>query len=190
MRSISIFFLVILLAGGVAAAEEFRGNIINIGSSTLSGGSTRGGTDHFRLRVDKYTSDEEMERVTTIFENEGPAAAVRALRQISAGSIRIGSRLGYTVGIIRWTDTEDGGAIIRAVTDRPLQFFEVRNNTRSLDHQFGYLEIRIDERGRGEGELIAAAEVELGDEGDVTLTTLGTQPFRLTRVRHRPSEDD
>ena len=74
---------------------------------------------------------------------------------------------------------------MRAVIDRPIQMFEVMRSLRSEDYPYGMVELVLDDKGKGEGSLIAAAKIEFNKEGAVEIENLGTRPFRLMNVRLR-----
>ena len=121
---------------------------------------------------------------------KGPNGLEKAMRKIDKGWIRVGSSLGYHVSVTRTFDT-GGGRTIRVATDRPIQMFEVMRGLRSLDHPFGIVELQLDANGRGEGRLIAAAEVGFTKEGVLEIESFGTQPFRLLQVKkHEPKKKE
>jgi hypothetical protein len=178
---VATFLLSLLgVSPAVRAAEDFNGFIVD-----TAGAVPRKSSDHFTLHVDEYTTDEEARALAKVLLEEGPEAVIKALRKIEKGYIKIGSRLGYGLGFIRSIDAENGGRIIRAVTDRPIQMFELMRNTRSSDHEFGLLEIELDVKGSGKGQLIAAAEVTIKPDGTVEIESLGSRPFLLQSVKQR-----
>ena len=159
-------------------ADDFSGVIVDSGGSVPNRS-----TDRFTLHVDRYTTVEEAQALADILLQQGPDAVLKEIRKLTAGYIKIGDRLGYPVGVIRSIDTENGGRMIRAVTDRPLQMYELMRNTRSSTHEFGTLEIQLDEEGKGQGQLIAAAKVSINKAGEVVVESLGTRPFTLKNVK-------
>ena len=61
-------------------------------------------------------------------------------------------------------------------------FYELRAGTRSSDYRFGYAELYLDGRGRGEGTFIPAAKVRL--EGNTwVVEDFGAFPARLIGLR-------
>ncbi len=157
--------------------EVFMGSIIDAGGALPGANSAR-----FTLHIDEYTTDDEARELLQILADEGPNGLEKAMRKLEKGWVRIGPSLGYPVSVTRTFDTESG-RIIRVATDRPVQMFEVWHGLRSQDHPFGVLELQLDANGKGEGRLIAAAEVGFGKEGSLEIESLGTQPFRLLQVK-------
>ena len=160
-----------------AMPEVFVGTVVDAGGAVPRATSAR-----FTLHIDEYTTDAEASELLQVLAEHGPDGLEKALRKIEKGWIRIGSSLGYPVSVTRTFDTESG-RIIRVATDRPVQMFEVWHGLRSLDHPFGVLELRLDANDKGDGRLIAAAEVGFSKEGSLEIESLGTQPFRLLQVK-------
>lgn len=177
-RVASTFCLLVGLSlSAVRAEEEFRGFIVD------TAGAVRGKTaDSFVLHVDQYTTVEEAQALANLLLGQGPEAVLKELRKLDQGWIKVGARLGYPIGLVRTIDSEDG-RLIRAVTDRPIQMFELMRNTRSSDHEFGLLEIKLDAEGKGNGQLIAAAKVSITKDGQVEIESMGTRPFSLNSVK-------
>lgn len=75
------------------------------------------------------------------------------------------------------------------VFERWLNTFELRYGTRSTDYPFSYAEIIVDNRGRGEGYFIPAAQIRFdNDDRLVEVVNFGIYPARLAAVRQRRSE--
>ncbi len=171
--------LLALVGGGAAgASERFTGSVVDVG------GAVRATSARFTLQIDEYSDLEEIRTLLGVLAEQGPGGLEKAMRKLDRGWFRVGAELGYPVSVARSIETE-GGRVVRAVVDRPIQMFEVMRGLRSADYPFGIIEIKLDANGKGEGRLIAAAKVEFNDEGAVEIESLGTQPFRLMQVRLR-----
>ena len=68
------------------------------------------------------------------------------------------------------------------LTDRPIMFYELRNNTRSRNYPFGFIELNVSPDGNGEGRMIAAANARITD-GELELENYDVQPMRILNVR-------
>lgn len=182
MRKMAVLVLSVLIFGTVFAGageppERFRGWIASIGGPTVSTDRT-----WVRLHADTYTDDETVMRLATVLAEKGEDALIKAMRELEpAGWISIGSNTRLEVRVIRSVGTGDA-RIIRYVTDRPIQFAEMWNATRSRDYKFGFVELALDEDGEGEGTIIPTAQITIED-GQVAITSLGIQPFRILQVR-------
>ncbi len=57
-------------------------------------------------------------------------------------------------------------------------------STRSLRYQITLIELLVDAEGNGEGGVIVGAKIEFdAEERNVTVTSYGSAPVRLTNVR-------
>ncbi len=171
-----------LLSGAQGPApktpERFIGHIID--SAGVVPGRT---TTFFTLHVDRYSPKEEVERLAGLLKEKGQDAVIDTMQDMKQkGWLRIGGSLGYHVAMIRIFPAPGGGRVIRAVTDRPIQFIESMRGLRSRDYPFGIVELKLDSEGKGEGVLIAAASAEVTKEGALEVKSYGTQPFRILNV--------
>jgi hypothetical protein len=171
-----LFCAIALTLSGAAVAEQFKGRVVDTSGARMSS------TAYLTLHIAEYAEAEEIRGLVDVLAKEGQSGLEKALRDLDRGWIRIGPNLGYPISVARSMETE-AGRVIRAVTDRPLQMFEVRRGLRSTDYPFGLIEITFGKEGKGEGRLIAAAKVEFDKEGKIEVTSLGTQPFRVMKVR-------
>ena len=172
----------LLLVALPAAAEQFRGTVIDAGGAVPRASSTP-----FTLKIEQYTSDEEALGLARLLAQQGPEALRRELEKIDHGWIRFGSRLGYPISFARSFDTPEG-RVIRVATDRPVAFIEARNLLRTMDYPFGILELRLPPEGKGSGRLIVAAEVRFDDKGVLQIESYGLEPFRILQARVAPEK--
>ncbi|MGE0639785.1 MAG: hypothetical protein AB7G12_11980 [Thermoanaerobaculia bacterium] len=177
-------FLLLLAVGTTArAAEEFRGHIVDTPQVT------RAAAGFFTLHVDQWGTDDEARAYLQTLRDEGQEALQKAFSHSrEAGWIKIGTQLGYSISFARTFDTPEG-RVVRAFTDRPIQFFELRNGLRSADYPLGIVEIRFDAKGKGSGTLIAAASAKFNESGQLELENWGTQPFKLVNIKAEPAKD-
>jgi len=160
--------------------ETFTGRLVD-----TAGAIPRATSTYITVHADRYTPDAEVKRLAGILAEKGQDALIQAMwDEESAGYVKIGNALGYQVAVIRSIPTEDGGRIIRVVTDRPIQFVEVMRSLRSRDYPFGLIELKLGPDDRGEGVMIAAAKMEFDANGRLNITSYGTKPFRILKV-HR-----
>jgi len=156
--------------------ETFTGRVVDMSGARMTS------TAHFTLHIDEYAMDEEIAQHAAVLAEEGSRGLEKVLWKLDRGWLKIGTSLGHVVGVARSIDT-DGGRIIRAVTDRPVQLFAVRRGLRSVDYPFGFIELELDANGKGEGRLIAAAKLKFTKDGTLEIEQLGTRPFRLMKVK-------
>ena len=181
----SIFFPTLCLALLLtvpATAERFSGNIIDAGGAVPRRSST-----YFRLEIEQYTSEEEAVELIEVLAKEGPDGLRKALEKLDRGWISIGPRTGYPIAFARSFDTPEG-RIVRIATDRPVSFIEARSMLRTMGYPFGIIELQLDQDGKGEGRLIAAAEIKFNKEGRLEIESFGLEPFRILRARVEPEK--
>lgn len=174
-------------AGAIGAgggAERFRGHVIDTQQVVPGAAAT-----FFTLQVDRWGTEEEAKALLAILKEKGQQGLQKAFSDTrDAGFIRIGSQLGYSIAFARSIDTPEGRTI-RAFTDRPIQFFELRNSLRSVDYPLGIVELKLDSSGKGEGVLLAAASAKFGDQGQLEIENLGTQPFKVVSIKTEPVKE-
>ncbi|MFN2386010.1 MAG: hypothetical protein ABR576_06955 [Thermoanaerobaculia bacterium] len=167
----------LVAAGSASAAERYLGQIVNLNARAGQA------TDFFTLHVDAYSSDKEIAGLLQALKNKRARGLQEALWEIKGkGWFRIGTNLGYHAAVIRSHTTPTGGKVIRVLTDRPIMFYELRNNTRSRNNPFGFIEISVSPDGQGEGRMIAAASSRITN-GEVELENYDVQPLRILNVR-------
>lgn len=158
--------------------EQYVGRLVDMGA--VPGRSAT----YLTLRIEGYSSDEEVLRLAGVLAEKGQSAVISELWDMpSLGWVKIGTSLGYEVQIIRSIPTDGGGRILRVVTDRPIMFVESMRGTRSKQYPFGIIEIRFGPDGVGEGVLIAAASLSLPKDGPLEIKSYGTQPFKILQVK-------
>jgi hypothetical protein len=141
------------------------------------------------FHVERWTTEEDGERLKAILKEGGPDAL---LREFQKGKTRAGYVLSpaltrepsWRVAMATSVDTPRG-RVVRLLTDRPIQFAEAYSQARSLDYEFAAFEFTLDKKGNGQGIAIPAARLSQDEDGQVTMETLPytTGPERLIGVR-------
>ncbi|MBV8202282.1 MAG: hypothetical protein JOZ15_16805 [Acidobacteria bacterium] len=165
-----------IAAGAVAEhPDQFTGNMVN----TMAGVRFN---QPFILSVDHYADVADVQRLTGTLAAKGQYSLRDELwRQPSAGYLRVGGRLGYPVAAVLSQETPTGHTL-HVVLNRPLSTREVQYYSRSSMYPFTVLEINVDNNGKGEGRLLAAAKMQM--RGDtLEFVSLGIQPVHLLAVR-------
>jgi hypothetical protein len=164
-----------------AGAQERRQTI----TATVVGisGRAAGRSRPFRLVVENYTSPAEVQTLNDALQQGGQDRLRDALDRMDAGRISVGNGVGVTANAVIRTPTAEGGTRLTVLFRRNINFFELRYGARSQDYQFGYAEIFLDGRGRGEGTFIPAAKVRLRDGNTWEVEDFGVFPARLIGVR-------
>ena len=170
-----------VLAGGAARQASrlvVQGTVIGIG------GRRAGLNQPFSLTVNNYTSADDVARINRALRDGGQDALLRALSGLNAGRIAVGNNVGVRANAVIATPNAEGGTKLTVLYERNVNIYELRYGARSQDYRFGYAEIFLDGRGRGEGAFIPAAKVKL--EGDTwVVEDFGEFPARLIGMRAR-----
>jgi hypothetical protein len=135
--------------------------------------------------IERWSTDDEKQKLLDTLVEKGESKLLDMVQSIKprAGFIRTTQSLGWDIQIARYGELPSGGYRILFVTDRPMGFYELRNNTRSRDYEFMVCEIRLNKEGKGEGKLAAGTKITYDKEKkQVTLENYGIEPVRLTSV--------
>src|SRR5437763_10221997 len=125
------------------ASRTIAGTVVGIS------GRFAGRSSPFRVIINRYTSPEEVQQLNSALQS-GQDELLKTLSHMNAGRISIGNNVGVTANAIISTPQE-GGTKLTVLYQRNINFYELRYGTRSEDYKFGYAEIFLDRRGRGEG---------------------------------------
>jgi hypothetical protein len=134
---------------------------------------------------ERWSSDEERKKLLDTLVEKDDDALLSALEKIKprAGYIRTSTSLGWDIQYARMQETPSGGKRIIFGTDRPMGFYELRNNQRTTDYEFMVCEIRLGANGQGEGKLSVATKIRFDKESrTLELENYGIEPVRLTKV--------
>ena len=148
-----------------------------------TGGSVGGKSMQFDFRITKYTSDEELDQFAEILKEKGPEALRRALEKEDVGRINPAGRTGNQIAVAR--KRQDGSeTVITIVTARTMPFIELYQSGRSTQYPFGYLQVKLDEKGQGAGQIMAAAKIRFNKKsGKYEIESYGNQYIKAVNVR-------
>lgn len=142
------------------------------------------GMDRVQIHVDRWSTVGERDRLAKTLLSRGPEQLLKDLKQVApVGTIRTPDTLAYDLHYAYQRPAEDGGRDIVLATDRPMSFWEVRNQPRSVDYPFTIIQMHLDREGSGKGTLSYATKVRVVNENTIELENFGTTPVMLTEVR-------
>ena len=159
MRKRGLVFLLgalcLFAASAVSAAAQSKqyvqGQVVGIG------GRRAGLNRPFSLTVNTYTSPDDVQQLNRALRSGGQDELLRVLKGLNAGRVSVGNNVGVKANAVISTPTAEGGTKLTVLFERDVAIFERRYGTRSQDYRFGYAEIYLDARGRGQGTFIPAA---------------------------------
>lgn len=167
-----------LMAGGFK--DRYTGNLIR----PYGPNSARTATS-LTVGIDAVTSDAETQELRALLAKEGPAAVLKRLENVEMGAIFTTRSLAVPLCFVRVQPTPDGkGKRIVGIAARRIAFQETWHNTRSLDYPWSVVILDVDANGKGQGKLLEAAKIVVGEDGTVDVSYLATQPARVMNVKH------
>jgi len=146
--------------------ERFIGTIMLLNAPVT-------GMGRVTITVERWTTDEERKKLAEALRAGGTEALVEAMDGLEAGYIQVENNLRWPIRVAS-TWTTDKGRRVRVATNRPINYEEARVNTRTMDYPIGFIELGLPPEGKGEGTLVAAAQVQFGADGHLEVRSLPT----------------
>ena len=172
---------VLLLSMTLAASgfkERYSANLVRMY------GPSRTRTTMLTIGIDELTSDEELKTLHDLLGKEGPDAVKKHLWSVEKGALFTTNSLAVPLCFVRVEDKPGGkGRRIIGISARRIAFRETWHQTRSLEYPWSVVVLDLDANGRGTGQLMEAAKIEMADSGKVEVTYNTIQPARLQNVR-------
>ncbi len=171
-----------MYAKTASAARVARAGLTVTGTVIGISGRLAGRSRPFTLHVNRYSSADDAERLNAALRSGGQDELMNVLSKLDAGRISVGTGVGVTANVVIASPAAEGRTKLTVLFQRNINFFELRAGTRSSDYRYGYAEIFLDGRGRGEGTFIPAAKIRL--QGDTwVVEDFGEFPARLMGLR-------
>jgi hypothetical protein len=143
-------------------------------------------TNTVDIVIERWSTPEEIEKLRGVMI-EDRTRLLDAVQKIKprCGYFRTSNTLGWDVQFAHETQMDDGTRKIVIGTDRPVSFFEARNNPRSRDYEFTLAEIRLpkDGKSKGQGKAIPAAKLTWDKEKNtLEIENYQREPVRLNEI--------
>ena len=187
--AVPLFFVLTFVPAGAARVQE-DSVPLHLTSWALNMSNIATGSNAVvDIKVDRWSTDEEREKLITTFVEKGPNKLLDTLQDLKkVGYIRFPNTLGYDLHFARSTPLPEGGRKIVIATDRPIGFAEARNQPRTIDYPFTLIEIRLKPDGTGEGKMSVATKISMNKKTKtVELENYSSEPVRLTNVKTEKS---
>ncbi len=184
MSRLCILFAVALLFVPMALGQQKeKTEEAYTGVAMGTGGSVGGRTIPFDLRINEYTTDEDVLQLAQLLKEKGQGALRRELEKRDVGRINAVGSTGNRIAVAR-KFKEGDKTIIRIFTARQMGFFELYQSGRSVDYPFGFLQLTLDEKGEGTGQFIVAVNIRFDKkQGKVEMESYGNQYVKAANVR-------
>jgi len=148
-----------------------------------TGGGVGGKTIQFDFRITQYTTDEEVQKFAQLVKDSGTTALRRALEKEDKGRINAVGSTGNQIAVARKRQQGEN-TIITIVTARNMPFVELYNGGRTTDYPFGFLQVTLNAKGEGIGQIMAAAKIRFDKKkGNYEIESFGNQYIKATNVR-------
>jgi hypothetical protein len=148
-----------------------------------TGGGVGGKSIQFDFRITQYTTDEDVQKFAQLVKDNGTNALRRALEKEDKGRINAVGSTGNQIAVARKRQ-QGPDTVITIVTARTMPFIELYNSGRSTDYPFGFLQVTLNAKGEGTGQIMAAAKIRFDKKkGKYEIESYGNQYIKATNVR-------
>ena len=156
------------------------------GTAIGTGGSAGGKSIGFDLRITRYTTDEEVDQLAKLLQEKGPDALRRAMEKLDVGRINPTGSVGNQIAVAR--KRQDGSdTVVTVVTARIMPFVELYRGGRTTDYPFGFLQLKLNDKGEGSGQIMVAAKIRFNQKkGHYEIESFGNQYIKAINMRRRP----
>ena len=178
-----------LIAIGAAAILSFGASAQTMGTPERYTASAfnlnNGRTGTIDITINRWSTDKQRDALMAVVVEKGPEKLLDALQDMPAmGHFGAPGNLSWDIHFARKMPLADGGERVVLITDRRINFWEARNQPRSIDYPFTVIELHLNRDGEGEGKMSIATKVIYDKkENMITLENFQTTPVQLTNVK-------
>src|SRR5258708_5598875 len=163
----------------MAKPEKFTAYAVDI--SNTSPGARTTSVD---IVINRWSADEERDRLLTVFRDKGQDALLEELQKLPVvGYINTPGSLRYDLHFARQRPEPDGGRMIFLMTDRYIGMWEAVNRPRTIDYPFMLIQLKVGNDGSGGGKASIYTKITQTKDGTIELENFADQPVLLTQVR-------
>ena len=180
-RMALVLALALPVAGASSTSAEDALMHLRAWAVNLNNGARTNTVD---IVIERWSTPEEIDKLRGVLL-EDRTNLLDAVQKVKprCGYFRTSSTLGWDIQFAHETQLEDGTRKIVIGTDRPVSFYEARNNPRSRDYEFTLAEIRMPKEGKGQGKAIPAAKVAWDKEKNtLEIENYSREPVRLNEI--------
>ena len=163
---------------GQNATERFTGFAINMNSGPS--------TATVDFTIERWSTDAERQRLLAIIaEHKDPTdPLLKALQKMpKVGYIRTPQTLAWDLRYAYQVPLDEGGRRVVLATDRPIGFREARNQDRTMDYPFTIIEVRLNDKGEGEGKIQFGTKIFKDKKGNLVIENYAQQPVRFNNIK-------
>jgi hypothetical protein len=169
--------------GSPAIVAQTHGQPQEFTATAIVNNNLGAGMGRVIMRVTRWSTEAERGQLSRALLKSGPASLLESLRdQKSVGTIRTPDSLGYDLRYAHEEPGEDGGRRVVIATDRPIGFWEARNQPRTIDYPFTVIQMQIDKSGEGKGTMSYATKI-IARGNTIELENFASSPVMLSDIR-------
>lgn len=152
------------------------------GTALGTGGTASAKSIGFNVRVNHYTSDEELDQLATLLKEKGPDALRAALEKLDVGRINPTGSVGNRLAVARKRQA-GSDTFVTVVTARNMPFIELYRGGRTKDYSFGFMQLTLNNKGEGHGQIMVAAKIRFNKKkGHYEIESYGNQYIKAVNV--------
>jgi hypothetical protein len=135
--------------------------------------------------IERRSTDGERQRLLDTLRRESPNALLDTIESLPrVGYVRANEKVTCDLRYADWFDGDDGGGRVILATDRPVFFEEIRGHLQSIDGSITLIELRLNERGEGQGKLSLVPGMTTTADGTMTFEDYDMRQLLLLSVKH------
>jgi hypothetical protein len=162
----------------MAGPEKFTAFAVDISNT-----APRARATSVDITINRYSTDEERDRLLSVFREKGQDALLSALQKLPVvGGISTPGSLRYDIHFARQRPEPEGGRMLFLMTDRYITAWEAANRPRTIDYPFTLIQLKLDKDGKGVGKASIATKITQTDDGTIELENFSSQPVMLNEV--------
>jgi hypothetical protein len=163
----------------MAAPERFTAFAIDVSNMARSSR-----TSVVDVVINRWSTDEERDRLLSLFRNKGQDALLSELQKLpKVGYINTPGSLAYDLHFARQRPEAEGGRMIFLMTDRYIPMWEAVNRPRTIDYPFTLIQLHVDKNGSGEGKASVYTKITEAKDGTIELENFANLPVMLNEVK-------
>jgi hypothetical protein len=184
MPKTTLLLVIVFLSASLLIGQENRtAPEAYTATAVGTGGAVGGRTTGFDFRITRYTSDDEVDQLATLLKEKGPDALRGAMEKLDVGKISPVGSVGNQIAVARKRQV-GSETVITIVTARIMSFIELYQSGRTRDYPFGFVQVRLNEKGEGTGQILVAAKIRFDKKkGHYEIESYGNQYIKVVNVR-------
>ncbi|HEY1303546.1 MAG TPA: hypothetical protein VGF24_08365 [Vicinamibacterales bacterium] len=161
----------------------------NFNATAIVNNNLGAGAGRVLIRITRWSTPDETMHLVAALKTKGEDKLLDELKGMkSVGTIRTPDTLAYDLRFAHEQPGEDGGRTIVLATDRPIGFWETRNQPRTIQYPFTVVQMQIGRDGTGQGTLSYATRIRARGN-TIELENYATQPVMLTEIRSEKRDE-